>query len=466
MFYVSSNEVALLTQLVRAGEEIQSLSRFVGAQRLAFQKLLKKYKRWTGSSHLGKRFRAEVLDRLTSFSKMNFEPLLAQWTEVLASVRAPFEGGANWSPDYSKARQDITKHKMADHNRFPDGLTKEASGHSSRGSSSAADLHSTWEAGSNVDIDTAFAVLPLGRGASKAVYWVHPDNIVQIHVFLLQYTRLQKSNDPATSADTPPSSRSSPRNSISAHTNRPAPRKDEEIGLIVCDDLQRFAKRRNSENIGDAEDRPGTVSEKAAASIRYCINGEAIVVVGTVLENTNKSAKPNKTKLPKQAKLERKVISRLFDTSEADRSAKEEDAKDSDVVSRWLTDRREVQPLVQIQSRRTRFVGLRNSSIGGIWATLDKDVLMRPCSQDLIAGGTSMRTISEDGKHESTPFPHAILEVRVEGDTGADLVTGLDSSYLVSELELSITETLHPSTSLTAGLRRREYGGSRLKCML
>ncbi|KAI9873773.1 MAG: hypothetical protein M1830_010614, partial [Pleopsidium flavum] len=33
--------------VLKAGEEIQSLSRFVGAQRLAFQKLLKKYNKWT-----------------------------------------------------------------------------------------------------------------------------------------------------------------------------------------------------------------------------------------------------------------------------------------------------------------------------------------------------------------------------------------------------------------------------------
>ena len=86
----------LLIKACRAGEEIQSLSRFVGAQRLAFQKLLKKYRKWTGSSELGNRFRKEILDRRTSFSKTDFEPLLAQWTEVLASVRAPFMKGINW----------------------------------------------------------------------------------------------------------------------------------------------------------------------------------------------------------------------------------------------------------------------------------------------------------------------------------------------------------------------------------
>ncbi|KAL9116312.1 MAG: hypothetical protein Q9187_007165, partial [Circinaria calcarea] len=83
-------------EVLKAGEEIQSLSRFVGAQRLAFQKLLKKYKRWTGSSSLGARFQPDVLNRPEGFAQKDFSPLLSHWTNVLAAVRAPFDAGFSW----------------------------------------------------------------------------------------------------------------------------------------------------------------------------------------------------------------------------------------------------------------------------------------------------------------------------------------------------------------------------------
>ena len=412
----------------RAGEDIQSLSRFVGAQRTAFQKLLKKYKKWTRSSELGVRFRAEVLDRPTSFSKRDFEPLLTQWTEVLAAVRAPFIDGGNWhsgqrnSTEGSQPNLSIQKKPLK--NPRKQGYQEPAGD-----MNNVSELHSAWEDGSNIDIDTALAVLPLGRGATRAVYWVHPDNIVQVHVLLLQYTRLQRSNS-VISPESPSSSKSSPRASFSNPSARPASRTDEEVGVIVCDDLQRFSKIRSSETISITEDCPGTVAEKAAASIRFSPSGEAVVVVDTDSGRFGYPANWDEKRLPKIARFKRKNVRQLFEASSIDRFAKDVE-NDSKRVFEWLTEHREVQPLVQLLSRRTRFVGLRNSKDGGVWATLDKDISMKVCSSESLASGKGLTTISEGGTIDSETFPHAILEVRVEGDADSKLVEALNSSHLV-----------------------------------
>ena len=416
----------------RAGEDIQSLSRFVGAQRTAFQKLLKKYKKWTSSSELGVRFRAEVLDRPTSFSKRDFEPLLTQWTEVLAAVRAPFIDGGNW---HSGLRNPIegSQPDISIQKKPLKSPTKQTNQEFAGDVNSVSELLSAWEDGSNIEIDTALAVLPLGRGATRAVYWVHPDNIVQVHVLLLQYTRLHKSNS-INSPESPSSSRSSPRASFSNSSGRPASRTDDEVGVIVCDDLQRFSKIRSSETISISEDCPGTVAEKAAASIRFSPSGEAVVVVDTDAGRPGHSANWNEKHLPKKARFKRKHVRQLFEASSIDRYAKD-NGNNPKPVSEWLTQHREVQPLVQLLSKRTRFVGLRNNKDGGVWATLDKDISMKICSSESLASGKGLSTISEGGTIESETFPHAILEVRVEGEADSKLVEALNSSYLVYFLE-------------------------------
>lgn len=409
--------------ILKAGEDIQSLSRFVGAQRLAFQKLLKKYKKWTSSADLGARFRSEVLDRPTSFSKQDFEPLLAQWAEVLAAVRAPFKNGVNWQA--GSGRQEIAPNGSAQHK-------KEGCQRPSRYSSSVADLNSAWESGSNIEIDTALAILPFGRGATKATYWVHPDNIVQVHILLLQYTRLQKFDDSIASPGSPSSSSFTPRGSVSGPNGRSVTRTDDEISCIICDDLQRFARRPSSESISASEDSPGTTAEKAAASIRYSSAGEAIVAVDTIFDNAGEVVNSSSTHLPKKAKFKRKALSQLFQASRSEQCSKADGSKESEHVRDWLDAHQEVQPLVQVQARRTRFIGLGNDGTKGIWATLDKDIRIRRCPPGRLASGECSSSHSEQEKDSSETFPHAVLEVRIEGDGDTELIAALDFSHLVS----------------------------------
>jgi len=80
-------------QLLACGQDIQSLRRFVNAQIVAFRKILKKYRKWTGSSTLGSRFRDTVLSHPKSFTKRDFTALQSQYDGVLETLRAATPSG-------------------------------------------------------------------------------------------------------------------------------------------------------------------------------------------------------------------------------------------------------------------------------------------------------------------------------------------------------------------------------------
>ncbi|KAK3331905.1 hypothetical protein B0T19DRAFT_438787 [Cercophora scortea] len=92
-------------ELLRCGDDIRSLQRFVSAQVVAFRKILKKYKKWTGSSTLGLRFRDSVLSHPKSFTKHDFSPLQAQYDDLAVTLRAatPMDTSRSVSPVPSPA---------------------------------------------------------------------------------------------------------------------------------------------------------------------------------------------------------------------------------------------------------------------------------------------------------------------------------------------------------------------------
>lgn len=87
-------------ELLQCGDDIQFLQRFVGAQVVAFRKILKKYRKWTGSSTLGSRFRESVLSHPKSFTRRDFSQLQSEHDNLLATLRAalPAQSGGSESP--------------------------------------------------------------------------------------------------------------------------------------------------------------------------------------------------------------------------------------------------------------------------------------------------------------------------------------------------------------------------------
>ncbi|KAK7755948.1 hypothetical protein SLS62_001890 [Diatrype stigma] len=79
-------------QINECGDDINALSRFVGAQVVAFRKILKKYKKWTRSITLGSRFRDNVLSSPKSFTNRDLSALRTQVRDVLATLQAATSG--------------------------------------------------------------------------------------------------------------------------------------------------------------------------------------------------------------------------------------------------------------------------------------------------------------------------------------------------------------------------------------
>ncbi|KAG5984390.1 hypothetical protein E4U55_004963 [Claviceps digitariae] len=75
-------------ELLRCGEETLALSRFANAQITAFRKILKKYKKWTGSITLSSRVNENILSNPKSFTRRTFEHLRDRYDEILTDLQA------------------------------------------------------------------------------------------------------------------------------------------------------------------------------------------------------------------------------------------------------------------------------------------------------------------------------------------------------------------------------------------
>ncbi|KAL9602269.1 MAG: hypothetical protein Q9219_001994 [cf. Caloplaca sp. 3 TL-2023] len=433
----------------KAGEDIRSLARFVGAQKLAFVKILKKYKKWTASTALESRFRPQLLNQPTSFSKRDFQPLLTHYTNVLAAVRAPFDQDGKMKNSKKGARyQPSTRNgTIPESHMGPQQQTIQPT-HGKRPTpqSTAAKIQAACRHLSGVEFDSALATLPLGISGAMASYWVHPDNLVELHVLLLQYTRLRRTIDPETADLAMDRSGSqSRRTSMDGNGSCLVSGGDEEVGLVVCDDLKEFACRQSGVSISDVEESVGTVMEKAAVAIRYSSDGEALVAVKTSSSDTEAS---EDSETFQDLLVKKKAVRHLFNSGESGpeaiglvREQSSEGGDKLDLIQRWLHGHREIRPLVELRSKRTRFVGLKKEESSGSWATLDRDIQMRKTPDEFFH--SKEKDLAFDGSRacDYESFPFAILEVRLEGSSGAEFLAALDESHLTERIRGFSMET-------------------------
>ena len=413
---MASSDYAFTHISIRTGSEVQSLVQFANANQLALQKLLKKYKKWTGSSALGLRFRKEILN--SSNLNSNFEPLVKQYIDTLASVREPFVTGVKWHADSTSS----TYSKGVQTSPLPKTNSEPVV------NSSARDLDTVNQTGSRVQLDTALATIPLGKQASRAVYWIHPDNVVQLQILLLQYTRIRNWSRSPTPSRSPTRARLTPRPSVNGPAGDCMNAGGQDFGLIVCDELAKFAARQSSEPIGDVETSCGSTAERATASIRYSNDKELVLAIA----NRKRRKDDLRQRFFQIAKFRRISVHHLFDSS-SDEECIETDSDDvCKEARRWLAKHPSIAPLVQIQYKRSHFIGTQNTETAGTWATLDTKVLMRRCLKGFKhAKEENALSFSSGESTEWQQFPLAILEVRVEGPDAAGLLTSLDASHLV-----------------------------------
>ncbi|KAI0386846.1 hypothetical protein F5Y04DRAFT_242503 [Hypomontagnella monticulosa] len=94
-------------QIDECGDDIKALTRFVNAQVIAFRKILKKYRKWTGSTTLSSRFKENVLSSPKSFTKRDFHPLRLQHQELLATLEAATPDFSSLQVECQRVREQI-----------------------------------------------------------------------------------------------------------------------------------------------------------------------------------------------------------------------------------------------------------------------------------------------------------------------------------------------------------------------
>lgn len=308
--------------------------------------------------------------------------------------------------------------------------------------SSAAQLHDAAEVGTGLDFDAALATVPLGTSAGTATYWIHPDNLIELHVLLLQHMRVKYRSKPSGTSGDPTCSGQSGEAPASSHENTRYGHTEDNVGHIILDNIDCCIKRGSGCVVSE------TSLQNTAASIRYCASGEAIVLVR---EPTGCMSSGKSMSGPfQETKVKRKHLENILDPCVSSSSSPEPigevkegslmqnsySGQDLESLRQWFVYHSKVRPLVDVQYRRTRLIGAENNATHGFWATLDRDITMK---RNWQLSTTSKISPPETGGNEQTEavrFPYAVLELRWEESKGNSLAKALDKSHLVSCLVL------------------------------
>lgn len=391
---------------------MQCLSRFVNVQRTGFLKLLKKYKKWTGSSHLLNRF-LPILKSPTAFYKVDFEKNVLELSNLLNAIRNGLDLPASVPPP----PQIVTQPKRIR------GTGQEDSQERALSIETVLSQKAIATAEGRAYLDTALATSALGdSGGGRATFWVHYDHLIELQVLLLKYLTLQTSpihNAPPTSP--------SRKDSIGTLW------KDDEIGVVLLDDLDSFSDIQSSATVAEVS----KACSRTAGQVRWCCrDSDAVVVVSnTSALHLNRIAGHDEEKL--EVRMKRKQIEELLDTgsipSKANTSHTTDEQRDTSVgeLEEWLAKHKNITPLVKLLMKRIRFAEPPEG--GRVWALLDWDIKMTKVQQ-----GTNWLTGPEEedgpgfGSEGRSEFPHAILEVQWEGQRAPTFLHELETSHMVS----------------------------------
>ncbi len=399
----------LVQEADSVGEDVQLLSRFVSTQKQAFRKLLKKYRKWTGSSTLELRMNNEIFNQPGSALNLDFVPLL----DRLAGVRSNLTA-------LSQSRGNAKQPSMHPQRKGSTIVTQKPR-------STALQLHDRFLNSSPLEFDAAFSAVPLGVASGRACYWVHKDNLEEVTVLLRRYMKDRNGSTPHSDTGSP------------SLTSLPTARRDSaqstasngRTHIAMFDNLQRFIKAHGAVTVGQAEDLVGSVSSMLAMSILWASEPEAILISSDL----SPSIVPNQHHLD-IAHIKRKEIVKLF---EPDRhsTTKHQDGSvtDASILNPslqkhrdWLAQNRDIKPLAEVQCIRSRFAGLNNTGEVGTWALMDMDITMSSVDLSTIGKNSSGDTADVQG------FPHTVLELRWEFSRTPEIVRALDSTHLVERI--------------------------------
>jgi SPX domain protein involved in polyphosphate accumulation len=375
----------LENDVIKAGEEIKSLARFTATQRTAFRKLLKKYKKWTGSVALEDRFRDEVLDDPKNFTQLDLGPLLDEYSTTRQRIRELYDSQV----------------------KRAEGGKKSTSATGSASSSALRQLQEVVADGSKVQFDTSIATVPLGESGTFATYFVHLENVVELQVLLLQYARFYLTRSRANSVASPITTEAQMEFFAQGRPDFA------DYHMLVADNLERFAKEQSALTVDDREHLPGIFPQRAKAAVRWNNDEDALASL---------RSRSGKTK---NSYLKKKHVQDFFEKdvefcARQDEGVAETPDRIEDLRNELLKD--DIRPLFQLSSCRSRLVGLDDNDEGMLLATLD-------------TGITIAKAGANNSNESKSSFPFAILLVRQEGTPKSELLPVLDNSHLVSILK-------------------------------
>lgn len=274
-----------------------------------------------------------------------------------------------------------------------------------------------------MELDTTLAVKPLPKSSGgRRVYWVHPDNVIEVQAVLLRFLALK-----AMQTASSPSAVSTPILSRTNSFDQSTSPKAHEIGILIIDNPTKFLQTRAARVLSDSGP---TQAARPSAQVHWCSgdkDSEAVIYVPA--DGVNKSASSFKMKR-KNVKLAVGVIH--SGPALARKNSINESDEKLQAVRSWFSRHGDAKPLVQISAQRMRFT---QAPEGSVWATFDQQISFRPSNPD-------WEDELEDEDSDVTDqqrryFPHGVLELRWEGQI-PPIVRELDASHLVRKPRLHL----------------------------
>lgn len=153
----------LVEEVDSIGNDIEALSRFASVQRLAFRKILKKYRKWTGSPGLHIRMNDEVLGHVPEDDD-----------EIVANSRNAL------NPDMS---QYLIRLKAAS-SKIQSLVNRQRSQKDLESSSQSHPIPEARSALSLLEFERALSSTPDSH--AKRTYWIHHENLDEVKVLLMR----------------------------------------------------------------------------------------------------------------------------------------------------------------------------------------------------------------------------------------------------------------------------------------
>lgn len=393
----------LRQEIVQLTRDVQRLARFIGVQRTGFRKLIKKYTKWSHSSVLSEKF-LPVLEAPTSFTNQDFTSTFLELSLLYDVLR-------------QAKLTSISQNGLSSNHVYP----------------------------SNEKVCT-FDCEMVTSISNSAVFWIHPDNMLETKITLLRHLTLVsdssihtspsasnlavlKGSFEASSVSVPsPSANSETSN---GHLNATASNEslDTQSELTIStylDSAKKFYSVQTNTEPGQIRSVVDLQNDKSSTPV-LCSP------VGGLRHFCIANLTPEQRKCILKSDFEQlKASTRTMDNI-------------SKVAVNWV-EKRQAVPIAKVVSQRTRFryTEKAGAAVGGtqtsgseasspstfmdkpdIWATMDYKIRLTK------NGAFKDEFAISETESDITEFPHCVLEIRWKGMEKPSWLSDLEKSHIV-----------------------------------